>query len=969
MYGPGVKSAMIAPVYIAAGLRYEPLPARTGEMTLNEQLRPRPVRMSPWVRYAPGVALGLFAARLLGEWVGLPGVWAAAVLGVLLAAAGGWLMARWPPARTWPALLLLAYVIWPEVSPSIWRPVLAVAAVAGALGEMGRRGPTRVPQGLDGLVLFAAALALYVATLAPDVLAADSGELQVVAAQLGVAHPPGFPLYVMLAHLFTRVPSISPAYGVNLLSAVFAAATVTVVYRAGILLCGRRLPALVGAVALGTATTFWSQATTANVRSLTGLLAALLIYAALAFRVAQGRPRDRWLILAALLMTLGMTHHVSLAILVAVVLAFLLAVDPALRHSPRRWLRPGAAALLGLLPLLYLPLRAGADVRGASPGLATLPGFLEHVLATGFRGDLFYYVAPADLAARLMVMGNVMTFQFAPLLLGGMVAGLALLLRRDRPLAWLLGGTFVAYLLVTATYRAPQTVEYMLPAYVPAALVVAWLIGHLPVVPPSPRWGGGVAGLVAASLLVAALGQLSGHVSASGARHEASDARDVAARLLAAAPPDGVVLAHWHWATPLWYLRDIEGVRPDVDVRFVFPEGEAYDVTWARRTAAAWAEGRAVMTTWIPASPLPGLPTPEPVGEALLYLREARRDLPGGYTPLALQLGDAIDLLGVRVEVSGSGTLAPGNEAVVTLAWRPRGQTPVELGLFAHLVGPDGTLYAQDDRVAQAAEGISLTRFALTPRPATPSGELTLFAGVSGGDRQAVMALPIGAIAEPPFTGNPAHRRLVADPAITLIGYDWDESVEGHSRLYLHWRTGADSYVTEVIDDTTPALPAFRGAWGVPVERWRFPRNRNGHYVPLGQGIVWTGGTLAGRSLAPGEATVLAPRFASGRPVNRDLVVSVRLIGLEPDGFHWAWWDLRDAVPAMGGIPTLKWVDGSVVRSPHRVMASEEASSGQSLTGALTLYDAFTSRPLPILDERLTAVQPWIPLGWGVIEQ
>ena len=76
-------------------------------------------------------------------------------------------------------------------------------------------------------------------TLAPDVLAADSGELQVVAAQLGVAHPPGFPLYVLLAHLFTRLPIGSPAYMVNLLSAVFGALTAVVVYHSCLLYTSR----------------------------------------------------------------------------------------------------------------------------------------------------------------------------------------------------------------------------------------------------------------------------------------------------------------------------------------------------------------------------------------------------------------------------------------------------------------------------------------------------------------------------------------------------------------------------------------------------------------------------------------------------------------------------------------------------------------------------------------------------------
>ena len=970
--------------------------------------------MGRWARWLPGAALGVFIARVLGEAVGLPGVGAAVALSAALGSLGAWLLARWPLGRTWPALLLLAYVIQPEVLPSVRAETFFVTLVALVLNELGRRAAAgrggdatriRPTSWLVSALLFVAFLALYIITLAPDVLAADSGELQVVAAQLGVAHPPGFPLYVLLAHLFTRLPIGSPAYMVNLLSAVFGALTVVVVYRSGLLLTGRRLPALLGAVALGTATTFWSQATTANVRSLTALFAALAIYALLEFRIATKRrdtkgklgrahpnepletqPKirivdsesanpDRWLTLFALVMGFGLTHHVSLAFLALVGLVFIVAVDPALLRSSRRWWRPIAAALLGLLPLLYLPLRAGAEVRGASPQLATLPGFLEHVLATGFRGDLFYYLAPAELGPRLLVMGNVMTFQFAPLLLATMLIGLLLMLWRDRPLALLLGGAFAIYVFVAATYRAPQTVEYMMPAYVPAALALAYAVGRLPDVLPQWRGvGSALATLFTALILVAALGQLPGHVSAAGAKHEATDARDTAGRLLAEAPPDSVILAHWHWATPLWYLQEVEGQRSDVAVRFVFPTGEPYDTTWARRTAEALAEGRPVVTTWLPATPLPDLPVPEPLDEALLYPQTPRESLPPGYEPVRSVLGSAVELLGYRVEEPHDATLTPGAESIITIAWRPTAALPADLSLFLHLVGEDGVLYAQDDRSASAAEGVTLTQFRATPRPATPQGELTVYVGASAdGQRQALTTISIANTHDRPLTRNMVRRTSVEPNAYGLIGYDWDHTLEGRDRLYLHWAGGfADGYWTTVVDDAASAaldLPPYRGPWGVSVRHWRFPRGQDGgHYVPLGQGIVWTGGTLNGLSAAAGESLTLNQEFRSGRPINRDYVVSVRLIGLEPDGFHWAWWDLQDAVPGMGGIPTLKWVEGSLVRSPHRVTVSPEAPPGQVLTGALTLYDSFTRRPLPILDERITAGQPWIPLCQAVVE-
>ena len=105
--------------------------------------------------------------------------------------------------------------------------------------------------------------------------------------------------------------------------------------------------------------------------------------------------------------------------------------------------------------------------------------------------------------------------------------------------------------------------------------------------------------------------------------------------------------------------------------------------------------------------------------------------------------------------------------------------------------------------------------------------------------------------------------------------------------------------------------------------------------------------------LASGQAS-----FVPGRVPHRDGQAAY----LEPESDQWAWWDLQDSIPAMGAIPTLKWIRGSFVRSPHRLTVNEAAPPEQELTGALTLYDAFTNRPLPILDDRIRDVNPWIPL-------
>src|SRR5437667_5847392 len=71
--------------------------------------------------------------------------------------------------------------------------------------------------------IFVVTLLVYSWTLAPTVTLTDSGELIVVAHGLGVAHPPGFPLWIILAHLASLAPLGNVALRINFASALFAA--------------------------------------------------------------------------------------------------------------------------------------------------------------------------------------------------------------------------------------------------------------------------------------------------------------------------------------------------------------------------------------------------------------------------------------------------------------------------------------------------------------------------------------------------------------------------------------------------------------------------------------------------------------------------------------------------------------------------------------------------------------------------
>src|SRR2546422_6254316 len=82
----------------------------------------------------------------------------------------------------------------------------------------------RPPYFIAGLVALGALL-LYVATLAPTTQFWDSSEYMAAAHALGIPHPPGNPLFIILGHAWGLLP-LGPDYArrINLFAAVTSAA-------------------------------------------------------------------------------------------------------------------------------------------------------------------------------------------------------------------------------------------------------------------------------------------------------------------------------------------------------------------------------------------------------------------------------------------------------------------------------------------------------------------------------------------------------------------------------------------------------------------------------------------------------------------------------------------------------------------------------------------------------------------------
>ena len=240
----------------------------------------------------------------------------------------------------------------------------------------------------DGAFLAAAILGpflLYLPTLSSAVLLEDDGFLIGVGHNLGVAHPPGYPLYTLLLWAFMKLPFFAtPALAGHTFSAVLSALGCGVLYGCGRLLGLGTMAAVLAAWMFGIQEHVWSQSIRAEVYSLN----FLLIFSALALclLIRQAPNRRTYWVLGGVIVGLGMASHWPLFVLAGLGFAVLLA--PVWRSLGRHGILAVACALL-IASALYgwMVWRSLADPNfGFSGPIEGWGEFRSYFLREQFRG-------------------------------------------------------------------------------------------------------------------------------------------------------------------------------------------------------------------------------------------------------------------------------------------------------------------------------------------------------------------------------------------------------------------------------------------------------------------------------------------------------------------------------------------------------------------------------------------------------
>ncbi len=214
---------------------------------------------------------------------------------------------------------------------------------------------------LDALFVFALVLLVYFLTLSPLIYIEDSSEFIATAAALGIPHPTGYPLYIILGKIFSFLPFGSIPWRINLLSAVLAAAAVMVLFLLIYHLTKNKFISFASSLIFAFSTIWWSQSVIAEVYTLHTFLGLLAIYL---FLVGREKGSPKYWYGSVFLLGLGSSNH-PLLIFILPVLFFYTLVESGYRLKWRQYLISAVLLLVGLSVYLYIPWRvfAGAELR------------------------------------------------------------------------------------------------------------------------------------------------------------------------------------------------------------------------------------------------------------------------------------------------------------------------------------------------------------------------------------------------------------------------------------------------------------------------------------------------------------------------------------------------------------------------------------------------------------------------------
>lgn len=379
----------------------------------------------------------------------------------------------------------------------------------------------------------------------------DGGDLITAAATGGVAHPSGYPVYLVLARIFQSLPAGQLAFRTNLLSAAASVLTSLLIFKIvrneiGASLHGD-ISAFFSALMFGLAPLIWSQSVVSEVYTLNAFFVALILWV-LSFQSEQKLQFDG---LSGFLLGLGMGNHLTLGLMFPLVF-----LPPILDKQPRSLLIRAVWTLVGLSVYLFLPLRALSYPLLNWGGVDNFQNFLWLVSGRLYQ-DQLTGIGFVELVARVRAASGLLVAQFGVVGLCLGLLGIVVYFKSARiywSTLWVAGISLVFAL----CYGTFDSYVYLIPAFLSFAVWIGLGIGNL-----SRNW------MVAVGLVLA-FGFLGFQTFTNWQIVDASndiEAEEFGRQVMQTMPQDALVFVRGDRAIfTIWYFHYALGARPDLAV-------------------------------------------------------------------------------------------------------------------------------------------------------------------------------------------------------------------------------------------------------------------------------------------------------------------------------------------------------------------------------------------------------------------
>lgn len=450
---------------------------------------------------------------------------------------------------------------------------------------------------LPALVTFFISLGAYLLTFARTVTLVDSGELILTSAKLGVAHPPGFPLYTILGYIFSKLPFFgTPAAKMSFMSAVFAALASAVLTLIVINIYDgftelspsnkkpnvkkstinhlvlspifrQLLPIAIG-LCFAFSSTFWFYASVAEVYTLNIFVLSVIIYLMLEWHLFNKKGdlinANRIIPIAALVYGLALgVHHVTI-LLTLPAIAFLVVHTAGFNYLLSRPVKIAfITVLIGFAIYIYLPIAASQApiLNWGNPD--SLEKFYWHISAKQYRVNLS--LNSETIIPEFKYFFKLVFWQFTPLGLIAALIGLEAFWRRQRSIFYLISLIILFDVAYSVSYEIAEDKDayYLTTNF---ALAIAISGAMLQLFEKLAEKGKPFAIALLIFLVLLPVLNFTNHYSQNNKRNYLI-ARDFVENTMANVEPNGLLLTlEWQFYSPYLYMRHLENFRRDAIV-------------------------------------------------------------------------------------------------------------------------------------------------------------------------------------------------------------------------------------------------------------------------------------------------------------------------------------------------------------------------------------------------------------------